>query len=220
MVQPVVLPALDPADIETWVAQAEQASPAIRQARLGLEVARLETQKAKAGHKPTVDLSASRSDERNPATTTTVFSDLRTVRTQYAINFNMPLFAGFATQNRVRETLALEDRAQVELDNARRTTEQAVRTAYLALVSGNEKVRALEAAEASSQSSFEANRVGFQAGIRINIDVLNAQSQLFQTRRDLALARYGVLVGHLRLRQAAGTLGPEDVLALDSRLAK
>ena len=62
-------------------------------------------------------------------------------------------------------------------------------------------MKRLEAAEASSQSALEANRLGYQVGVRINIDVLNSQSQLFQTKRDLALARYNVLIGHLKLRR-------------------
>ena len=76
-------------------------------------------------------------------------------------------------------------------------------------------MKALEAAEASSQSSLDANRLGYQVGVRINIDVLNAQSQLFTTKRDLALARYNVLLGHLRLRQANGTLQSEDIARLN-----
>ncbi|MDD2693209.1 MAG: TolC family protein, partial [Simplicispira sp.] len=78
----------------------------------------------------------------------------------------------------------------------------------------------LEAAEASSQSALEANQLGYQVGVRINIDVLNAQSQLYQTKRDLAQARYNVLLGTLKLRQAAGTLQEADVQAIDALLAK
>ncbi|MCL6441788.1 MAG: TolC family protein, partial [Thermoleophilum sp.] len=78
--------------------------------------------------------------------------------------------------------------------------------------------RALEAAEASSQSALEANQLGYQVGVRINIDVLNAQSQLYQTKAQLAKARYDVLVGNLRLRQAAGVLKPEDVQAINALL--
>ena len=81
-------------------------------------------------------------------------------------------------------------------------------------------MRALEAAEASSQSALEATQLGYQVGVRINIDVLNSQSQLFQTKRDLAQARYNVLLGDLRLRQASGRLLPEDVTALNQVLQR
>ena len=84
------------------------------------------------------------------------------------------------------------------------------------MVSGQGQVKALEAAEASSQSALDANRLGYQVGVRINIDVLNSQSQLFQTKRDLAQARYNVLLGHLKLRQANGTLTPEDLARLNT----
>ena len=85
--------------------------------------------------------------------------------------------------------------------------------------SGAGQVKALEAAESSSQSALDANRLGYQVGVRINIDVLNSQSQLFQTKRDLALARYNVLLGNLRLRQANGTLQATDLVALNDTLA-
>ena len=88
------------------------------------------------------------------------------------------------------------------------------------MVSGQGQVKALEAAELSSQSALEANRLGYQVGVRINIDVLNSQSQLFQTKRDLAKARYDVLVGGLRLRQANGSLRAEDLQAINSLLVK
>jgi len=82
------------------------------------------------------------------------------------------------------------------------------------------QVKALEAAEASSQSALDANKLGYQVGVRINIDVLNAQSQLFQTKRDLAKARYDVLVGSLKLRQANGTLTSNDLQAINAMLIK
>jgi len=81
-------------------------------------------------------------------------------------------------------------------------------------------VRALEAAELSTQSLVDSTRLGYQVGVTINLDVLDAQSQLFQTRRDLAVARYDVLVGNLRLRQASGVLGPQDLQAINQLLAQ
>ncbi len=217
---PLSLPTPQPADVNTWVQQAEESSPSITQARLGLEVARLETRKAQAGHLPTLDVSATRSITHNLRGSSTVTGNSQSAATQVGLTLNIPLFAGFSTQNRIRETLSLEDKAQADLDNARRTVAQATRTAYFGLVSGAGQVRALEAAEASSQSALDANRLGYQVGARINIDVLNAQSQLFQTKRDLAVARYNVLLGQLKLRQANGSLKPEDVAQINALLAR
>lgn len=216
---PLAVPALQPADVNTWVQQGEDASPTIAQARLGLDVARLETDKAKAGHKPTVDLTASLNNTNNLGGSTTASSGGRTQLGQVAVTLNLPLFAGFATQNRIRETVSLEEKARADLDNARRSVAQATRTAYFGVVSGTGQVRALEAAEASSQSALDANRLGYQVGVRINIDVLNAQSQLFQTKRDLAVARYNLLLGHLKLRQASGTLKADDLAPINGLLA-
>jgi outer membrane protein len=214
------VPPPQPADPEAWVGASETASPAILQAKSNVEVAELETEKARAGHKPTVDLTASYSYGRNINGTASSLLDSQPRQGTAGIQFTLPLFAGFAVQNRVRETLALEDKARTDLEATRRQVAQAVRTAYFGVVSGQGQVRALEAAEASSQSSLDANRLGYQVGVRINIDVLNAQTQLFQTKRDLSQARYNVLIGHLKLRQANGTLQPEDLERLNTLLGR
>ena len=216
---PSTLPAPQPADVDAWVQQSEESSPAIQQARTNVEVAQLETEKAKAGHKPTLDLNTSYTVTRNQGGSVTSALASRSGNAAVGLSFNLPLFAGFAVQNRIRETLSLEEKAQADLEATRRSVAQATRTAYFGVLSGAGQVKALEAAEASSQSALEANKLGYQVGVRINIDVLNSQSQLFQTKRDLAQSRYNVLIGHLRLRQANGTLTPEDLARLNALLA-
>jgi len=215
---PVAVPPAQPVDADAWVAASENASPAILQAKKAVEVAELETEKAKAGHKPTLDLVTSYGVNKNIGASPTIAADSKVTTGTVGVAFNLPLFAGFATQNRIRETLALEDKARTDLEGTRRQVAQAVRTAFFGVQSGYGQVRALEAAEASSQSALDANRLGYQVGVRINIDVLNAQSQLYQTKRDLAQARYNVLLGQLRLRQANGTLQAEDLVRLNALL--
>jgi outer membrane protein len=214
---PVSLPALLPPDVTTWVTQAVQEHPVLRQSALALQVAQLETQKAQTGNKPTIDLNGSYQIAHNEGTSTSRNGSLINSAT-VAVAFNLPLFAGYSIQNRIKETLALEDKARTDLEAARRTVSQNTRAAFFGVLSGQGQVKALEAAEASSQSALDANKLGYQVGVRINIDVLNAQSQLFQTKRDLARARYDVLVGGLRLRLANGTLRPEDIQAIDNLL--
>jgi len=205
-------------DAETWVQQALVQSPGIEQARIGLEVAQLEIEKAKAGHLPTLDLRASYGGTRyrNGNSSSRVDNNLAVVE----LKFNLPLYAGSATQNRIQETVALEEKSRNDLEGAKRAVAQATRAAYFGVQSGLGQVKALEAAEASSQSALDANKLGYQVGVRINIDVLNSQSQLFQTKRDLAKARYDVLLGQLKLRQAAGMLKVDDVQRISALLQK
>jgi outer membrane protein len=219
---PPVLRPVEPADVNTWVMQSEAAHPGIRQAQSNLEIAQLEVTKAEAGHKPTLDLTGSYNATRNPSGTATSSTTgaSRSNTATIGLSLNVPLFAGFSTQNRIRETLSLSDKARSDLEGARRNVAQATRTAFFGVVSGQGQVKALEAAELSSQSALDANRLGYQVGVRINIDVLNSQSQLFQTKRDLAKARYDVLVGGLRLRQANGSLRAEDLQSINNLLVK
>ena len=217
---PVRLPAVMPAEASHWVQQSELHNPAIRQARSNAEIADLEIKKAEAGHQPTLDATLSYNVTQNPSAAALAGVSSRASTGNVGLLLNVPLFAGFSTQNRIRETLALRDKALSDLEGTRRNVSQNVRTAYLGVQSGQSQVRALEAAELSSQSALDANRLGYQVGVRINIDVLNAQSQLFQTKRDLAQARYNVLLGGLRLRQASGTLTAEDLQQVNGLLAR
>jgi outer membrane protein len=222
LAQPLVLPALLPNDANVWVQQSEAEHPSIKQAQIALDVAQLETNKAEAGHKPTLDLTASYSAINNVDGSSTTFTGYgsRVNLGTIGLSFNLPLFAGFSTQNRIRETLALEEKARNDLEGAKRAVAQSTRTAFFGVLSGQGQVKALEAAEASSQSALDANKLGYQVGVRINIDVLNSQSQLFQTKRDLAKARYDVLVGGLKLRQANGTLKADDLQSVNALLVK
>jgi outer membrane protein len=216
---PVVITPTVPADVSQWVADSEQNHPAVRQAGLALEVAQLETQKAQAGHKPTLDLTGSYSVTQNNGSASAA-ADYRTNVAAIGLNFNLPLFAGYAIQNRVKETLALEERSRNDLDGAKRGVAQATRSAFFGVESGLGQVKALEAAEASSQSALDATKLGYQVGVRINIDVLNAQTSLYDTKAKLAKARYDVLLGSLKLRQANGSLKSDDLAAVNAMLAK
>ncbi len=208
----------DAQSLEQWVQQSAEQNPSVIQSRAALEIAKLETSKAEAGHKPTLDLVAGYTPTRYKNGKGINSSQVDTNTNSVTLSFNMPLFAGFATQNRIKETVALEDKARSDLEAAERNVAQATRSAFFGLQSGLGQVNALQAAEASSQSALDANKLGYQVGVRINIDVLNSQSQLFQTKRDLAKARYDVLLGQLKLRQAAGTLTEADLASINALL--
>jgi outer membrane protein len=204
--------------IDQWVRQSSESNPVVLQNRAALDIAKLETTKAEAGHKPTLDLVAGFTPTRYKNGTGINAAQVDNNLTSISLSFNMPLFAGYATQNRIKEALALEEKARSDLDAAERNVAQSTRTAFFGLLSGIGQVNALQAAEASSQSALDANKLGYQVGVRINIDVLNSQSQLFQTKRDLAKARYDVLLGQLRLRQAAGVLTDADLASINALL--
>jgi outer membrane protein len=200
------------------VKQSSEFNPAILQSRASLDIAKLETTKAEAGNKPTLDLVAGYTPTRYKNGKGINTSQVDTNSNSISLAFNMPLFSGYATQNRIKETVALEDKARSDLDAAERNVAQATRSAFFGLQSGIGQVNALQAAETSSQSALDANKLGYQVGVRININVLDAQSKLYDTKAKLAKARYDVLVGHLKLRQLSGVLQVEDLQNINSML--
>jgi len=218
LVVPVVLPPPLPDDANVWVNNAEGAHPAIRRAKVALDVAQLEIDKARAGQLPTVDAVGSAGAARNTGFGVSLPGNSKSA--SIGVQLNWPLYTGGSVQNRIKETLVLEDKARSDLEASRRAVSQGTRVAFFGVQSGLAQVKALEAAEASSKLALEATQLGYRVGVRVNLDVLNAQTQLFTTQRDLAKARYDVLVGSLKLRQAAGQLSPGDVEALNALLAR
>ena len=201
----------EPANIEPWIASAEQQNYNVAVAQLSVEIAKREIERNRAGHMPTVDLIAQ--SQRNSQT---AYGE--TKNNAIGITWNVPIFRGFQVTSKVREMIALEEKSRNDLEATKRSVAQSARQAYLGVNSGLAQVKALEAAEVSSQSALDSNKLGYQVGVRINIDVLNAQRQLYSTQRDLAKARYDTIMNGLRLKAAAGTLKEADLVPINTLL--
>jgi outer membrane protein len=206
-----------PDDIGKWVESAETGNLGVQLAQTSFEVASREIEKQRAGHYPTLDLVATHGKSAvGGSISTGIGSDSKssTIGLQLAV----PLFSGGATLSKQREAVALNEKARADLDNARRLATLAARQSYLGVSAGLAQVRALEAGVASSQLAVESNKLGYEVGVRINIDVLNAQSQLFDTRQKLAKARLDTLIAQLKLKAAAGSLAEADLTAINALL--
>jgi outer membrane protein len=206
-----------PDDINKWVEMAESSSASVQIYQALYEIAVREIEKQRAGHYPTLDLVATRG--RSSATNSTTLgvgfdSNASTIGLQLSI----PIFAGGGVVSKDREAVALKEKAGADLENARRNAALNARQAYLGVSSGMAQVKAYEAALTSSQSALDSNKLGYEVGVRINIDVLNAQSQLYDTRQKLAKARLDTLAALLKLKAAAGSLGEDDVAAINALL--
>lgn len=212
-----------PAELKAWVEQAEKDNVQVRIQQLNAEIAGKSAQSARAGHYPTLDFVASYGYSENDqssvlASNTSTVSDVTTLR--YGLELNVPLYAGGGTESRSREAAAQRDAALAGLDGSRRQATLAARQAYLGVVNGLAQVRALQAAEVSSQSALDATKVGYEVGVRINNDVLNAEQQLYATKRDLYKARLDTLLAQLRLKSAVGALGEGDLQKVNALLAR
>lgn len=215
----ISLPPPQPAQIDTWVGASETNNYSVKAQDAGVEVARRTVNINRAGHLPTLDLVASRTIAHATGNTTNnIGSDL--TQTAIGVQLAVPIFAGFSVNSKVREAQALYDKSKADLENQRRTAAQNARQFFLAVTSGLAQVRAFEAALVSSQSSLDSNKLGYEVGVRINIDVLNAQQQLYQTQQSLAKARYDTIVNGFRLKAAAGSLSEEDVAAVNALLSR
>ncbi len=202
-----------PAAMEKWVEQAQQRNPQLAVAQAAAELAEKEMMRNRGGHYPTLDLVASYSEN---FTILGLGGDSSSK--VVGVEFKLPLFQGGATQSKWREAEANRDGARAELENARRNTAVKTSQAYLDVVTGIAQVQALRQALKSGESLLQASKLGQEVGVRTNLDVLNAQQQLYTTRRDLYQAQYNYLIGQLRLKAAAGTLVEEDLARVNQAL--
>ena len=208
----IELNAPQPNSMEDWASAAASQGHPVRAQEAALEIAGREIERVRAGHLPTLNIVGSTGTSASaissggvgntPSDTTS-----RIIGLQLAI----PLYAGGNVSSLVRQAVANREKALQDLESLRRTSALSARQSYLGVTNGMAQVKALEAALVSSRSALDSNKLGYEVGVRINIDVLNAQQQLFSTLRDLSRARYDAILNSLRLKAAAGTLGEADV---------
>lgn len=211
-----------PDRMDTWVTWSEKQNYGVTAAELALEMAKRDIAISRAGHYPTVDLVAgyNRTNQKREFIAENGSLISPNDSGSIGVQVNIPLFSGFAVTSRVRESIALEDKARNDLVASRRNAAQLAREAYLGLNSGLSQIRALEAAETSSLSALESNKLGYEVGVRINIDVLNAEQQVFSTRRDLTIARHDAIINALKLKYAAGILNDDDIQQINALLER
>jgi len=217
--EPLPLAAPEPNDVEAWVKVASESSYTVAVAKAGYEIAQQEVDRQRAGHLPTVDIVGNAARVNDPTSAVPPISPIGNAGS-VGITLSLPIFSGGLTQSRVREAVALRDRAAQDLENAQRTVAQTVRAGFLLVSSSVSQVRALEQALVSTQSQLDSTILGRDVGVRTSVDVLNAQQQVFQTRRDLQQARYNYLLLTLRLKAATGQLGETDIEAVNRALGR
>lgn len=201
-----------PNSMEDWASAASTQSYPVRAQEAVVEVAVREIDRVRAGHLPTLNIVGNAGVSSlglNTAATVNSASD----STNYNIGLQLaiPLYAGGNVSSLVRQAVATREKAQQDLESTRRTAALNARQSFLGVTNGMAQVKALEAALISSRSALDSNKLGYEVGVRINIDVLNAQQQVFSTLRDLSRARYDTILNGLRLKSASGTLADGDV---------
>jgi outer membrane protein len=216
------LDAPNPADEQAWVDRALENNLAVIAARLETEVAARDVKVARAGHYPTIDLFARRSEFDGDTTATnnglTGPADSTQTDDTIGVQVNIPIFSGGATQSRVRESVYLQRAAREKLEGTMRSAERETRDAYLGVLAEKARVQALAQAVKSSQTALEATEAGFEVGTRTTVDVLAARRTLFEAQRDYARSRYDYLINIVRLESAAGGLVQDDLATINSFL--
>jgi outer membrane protein len=210
---PEELPMLkpEPADIESWRNTAQQSNLNIMAALSAAEVAKQAIDVNFAGHMPTLDLVATKSNYNNNRPNGVAYDE-----ENVGLALNFPIYSGGGVNARVEQARDLYAQALQEVDKQRRTAERQVKDAYRGVLAAIGRVGALKTALKSGQSALDASQMGYQVGTRTMVDVLVVQSRFFAIRRDYAKARYDYLQNGLLLKQAAGTLTGVDMAEVNA----
>ncbi|MHB8252296.1 MAG: TolC family outer membrane protein [Acidiferrobacter sp.] len=213
-----VIPVLAPRTGSLWVRQAERHNPGVVAARATTAAARDAVQRVRGRYWPTLDLVASVGHNDLSGSLAVPQNYSTHMRSwEVGVQLNAPIFTGGLTTAQVAAAIDEEHRARAQWQAARRQAATAARKAYSGMRNGLAQIRALRSAVASGRLAVKGDRIGYRLGIRISLDVLHAEHQLYTARRDLARARYATLWQGLALKAAAGLLSEADVATV-SRL--
>lgn len=203
---------LQPASYSNWHTMALESNPLLASQREALEVARYEVERNRAGHLPKLNAYASvRKMESESGNTYNQRYDTNTI----GIEISLPLYAGGGVAASVRQASSNLARVEYELEGKTRETLIELRRQFNACQSGVSKLRAYQKALVSAEALVVSTRQSILGGERVNLDALNAEQQLYSTRRDLAQARYDYLLAWTKLHFYAGTLGEQDLARVD-----
>lgn len=211
------LPAPTPARLDDWTAQSAQASLEVARSHLDALIIEKQIDIASSGHYPTLNLYG----QTGSASDRGIYgqrSGARSLDSVVGLQLSIPIFTGGEISSQVREQTSRLQQARYTYEAAKRQAVQATQQYFAGVTSGLARIQALRAAETSSLASLDANRTGYELGVRVNIDVLNAQQQLYETRRALSRARYDTLMNSLRLKAASGILTDQDIVAINELL--
>ena len=204
-----------PGPLDGWVEDARTKNANVRVQQTLRALADKEVQRNRAGHYPTLALTAGYQDQNNQHFGPFSFNNQAA---SVGLQLNIPIYQGGLITAQTREAAANQQRAQQNLDDAVRSALLAVRQAYLNVTNGAAQVKALEQALHSSEVSLDSTITGLKVGVRTSLDVLNAQQQVYSAWQQLSAAKYAYLLATLQLKDAAGTLAPEDLTQLDRYL--
>jgi outer membrane protein/protease secretion system outer membrane protein len=197
-----------PASVDEWTALADAASPEVDSLRAQVEAARAEVDKVKAGPYPTLDAYASLSKTNS--------DNVNSINTAYyqksvGLQLTVPIVSGGYINSQVREALAKLETSENQLEALRRDLAVRVHQEYRGVTEGLAKVEALEVAVRSAEQLVVSSRRSFEAGVRTRLDILNAEQQAGQARRDLGQARLQYLLSRVRLKALAGAMRAENI---------
>ena len=199
---------MQPDGFDEWKAIAMERNPEIVAQRHAVEAASQEINKNRAGHMPRLDAIASISKSSSD-TINTYNQDAQT--NSIGVQLNVPLYSGGYTSAVTSQAASNHEKAKADLEAKTSQVLIDLRKNYSLTLSSALRIDALEKSVNSARLLVEATQKSVRGGLRTNLDVLNAQQQLFTAKRDLSLARYNYLLGYLRLRQAAGVVGMGDL---------
>jgi outer membrane protein len=197
----------EPNDVEQWVETAMKNNYAVAAAEQAAAAAKKQIEVERSGHYPTLGLQAGYDLARSGAQFNT-----DTDNAYVGLQLTVPLYQGGLVTSRTRQAGYDLGAAQERLDQRRRQVVNNVNNAFRGILSSISDVKARQAAIVSARSALESTQAGLEVGTRTQVDVLNAQRNLYQAEYDYLRSRYGYIINGVLLHQATSTL-TRDVLA-------
>jgi TolC family type I secretion outer membrane protein len=121
-------------------------------------------------------------------------------------NLTVPLYQGGGEYARVRQTKQTVRQREDDLEAAYRAVRNEVTAAWQALLTSTTQIDSISEQVRANEIAVEGSRQEALVGQRTTLDVLDQESDLFQSQVDLVQARRDQIVASYRVKAAIGEL--------------
>lgn len=199
----------EPNNMNEWEVLATENNLAITAAKYDVDIAKKQIEYSQSGHYPTIDVVASHAYRDTGGGS--FGTGFRSETDNVGLELNMPLFSGGKTQSLTKQAAYDHQKSLDTLRSLHRSTLRQTRDSFRGVTTSLQRVKALNQAIISNQSSLEASESGLEVGTRTIVDVLDAQINLSLAKLQLIEAKKNYILNVLKLKSATGALSVIDI---------
>lgn len=182
---------------ETALAQ----RPEIQNAKLDIEQSGLQMKMAKAGHLPTVSMTAGVGTSTNSLSQNTWGSQIKTnFDASAGVGIQIPIIDARKAKTAVNKARIAHEQAELDLVSRQKQLYSDIESCWLEAMSNQQKFRAAKLSVASEQASYDLLSEQFRLGLKNIVELLTGKDKLLQAQQNRLQSKYTTILNQQLLK--------------------